>query len=182
MRPGLYRLDVVVKDVNGDKTGVFSKSYTVPDYGDEKLSTSTLILADRMEVVPSREVGTGSFVLGTNKVIPKVQPSNGTPASFNKKERDKVNFWLQIYNLGRDQKTNKPSATVEYQIVNTATNQHVLDFTETTAQMGNIGEQVTLAKSLPLSQLEPGTYQVTIKVNDQISKQTISPSAKFVVQ
>jgi len=71
---------------------------------------------------------------------------------------------------------------VEYQIVNTATNQHVLDFTETTAQMGNIGEQVTLAKSLPLSQLEPGTYQVTIKVNDQISKQTISPSAKFVVQ
>jgi hypothetical protein len=58
----------------------------------------------------------------------------------------------------------------------------VLDFTETTAQMGNIGEQVTLAKSFPLSQLDPGMYQVTIKVNDQISKQTIAPSAKFVVQ
>jgi GWxTD domain-containing protein len=182
MRPGLYRLDVVIKDVNGDKTGIFSKSYTVPDYGDEKLSASTLILADRMEQVPSREVGTGSFVIGTNKVIPKVQPSDGKPAAFNKKERDKVNFWLQVYNLGLDQKTNKPSATVEYQVINTATNQHVLDFTETTAQMGNIGEQVTLAKSLPLSQLDPGVYQVTIKVNDQISKQTISPSAKFVVQ
>ncbi|HKD79455.1 MAG TPA: GWxTD domain-containing protein [Candidatus Angelobacter sp.] len=182
MRPGLYRLDVVVKDVNGDKSGVFSKSYTVPDFSDDKLASSTLILADRMEPVPSREVGTGSFVIGTNKVVPKVQPSDGKPAAFNKKEKDKISFWLQVYNLVLDQKTNKPSATVEYQIVNTATNQHVLDFTETTAQMGNIGEQVTLAKTLPLSQLDPGVYQVTIKVNDQISKQTISPTAKFVVQ
>ena len=180
MRPGLYRLDVVVKDVNGDKTGVFSKSYNVPDYGDDKLSTSTLILADQMEPVPSREVGTGNFVIGTNKVRPKVAPSDGKPASFTKKE--KVNFWLQVYNLGLDQKTNRPSATVEYQVVNTATNKHVLDFTETTADMGNVGEQVTLAKSLPLGQLDPGVYQVTIKVNDQISKQTISPTAKFVVQ
>jgi 5-hydroxyisourate hydrolase-like protein (transthyretin family) len=134
-----------------------------------------------MEPVPSREVGTGNFVIGTNKVRPKVAPMNGTPAAFNK-NKEKVNLWLQVYNLGLDQKTNKPSATVEYQVVNTATNQHVLDFTETTAQMGNIGEQVTLAKSLPLTQLDPGVYQVTIKVNDQISKQTISPTAKFAVQ
>ncbi|HEY2495809.1 MAG TPA: GWxTD domain-containing protein [Candidatus Angelobacter sp.] len=179
MRPGLYRLDVVMKDVNGDKTGIFSRSYTVPDFGDEKLTSSTLILADQMEPVPAREVGTGNFVIGTNKVRPKVKPSDGKPASFTKKE--KVNFWLQVYNLGVDQKTNKPSATVEYQVVNTATNQHVLDFTESTAQMGNVGEQVTLGKSLQLSQLDPGVYQVTIKVNDQISKQTISPTAKFAV-
>ena len=182
MKPGLYRLDVVVKDVNGDKTGVFSKSYTVPNYNDEKLSSSSLILADRMEAVPSREVGTGSFVIGTNKVVPKVQPADGKPAAFDKKQKDRVNFWMQVYNLGLDQKTNKPSATVEYQIVNTTTNKPVVDFTETTAQMGNIGEQVTLAKSLPLSQLDPGVYQVTIKVNDQVSRQTISPTAKFVVQ
>ena len=180
MRPGLYRLDVVVKDVNGDKTGIFSRSYTVPDFGDEKLTSSTLILADQMEPVPAREVGTGNFVIGTNKVRPKVSSSDGKPASFTKKE--KINFWLQVYNLGVDQKTNKPSATVEYQVVNTATNQHVLDFTESTAQMGNVGEQVTLGKSLQLSQLDPGVYQVTIKVNDQISKQTISPTAKFAVQ
>jgi GWxTD domain-containing protein len=180
MRPGLYRLDVVMKDVNGDKTGIFSRSYTVPDFGDEKLTSSTLILADQMEPVPAREVGTGNFVIGTNKVRPKVSSSDGKPAAFTKKE--KINFWLQVYNLGVDQKTNKPSATVEYQVVNTATNQHVLDFTESTAQMGNVGEQVTLGKSLQLSQLDPGIYQVTIKVNDQISKQTISPTAKFAVQ
>jgi 5-hydroxyisourate hydrolase-like protein (transthyretin family) len=182
MRPGLYRLDVVVKDVNGDKTGVFSRSYTVPEYNDDKLATSTLILADQMEPVPSREVGTGNFVIGTNKVRPKVQPADGKPAAFNKNKEPKVNLWLQVYNLGLDQKTNKPSATVEYQVINTANNQPVLDFTESTTQMGNIGDQMTLAKAIPLNQLAPGIYQVTIKVNDQISKQTISPTAKFAVQ
>ena len=181
MRPGLYRLDVVVKDVNGDKAGIFSRSYQVPDFSDdEKLATSTLILADQVQQVPSREIGTGNFVIGMTKVRPRVQPSDGKPASFKKDE--KVNFWLQVYNLGIDEKTKKPAATVQYQVVNTATNQPVLDFTESTAQMGNVGEQITLEKSLPLSRLDPGVYQVTIKVNDLISKQTISPTAKFTVQ
>jgi 5-hydroxyisourate hydrolase-like protein (transthyretin family) len=178
--PGLYRLDVVVKDVNGDKTGIFSRSYTVPDFSDDKLASSTLILADQVEMVPAREIGTGNFVIGQNKVRPKVQSSDGKPASFTRKE--KVNFWMQVYNLGLDEKTNKPSATVQYEVINTATNQHVLDFTESTAQMGNVGDQVTLGKSLQLSQLDPGIYQVTIKVNDLILKQTISPTAKFAVQ
>ena len=181
MRPGLYRLDVVVKDVNGDKVGVYSRSYTVPDYSnDEKLESSTLILADKMEAVPASEIGTGNFVIGMNKVRPRVQPADGKPASFKKDE--KLSVWLQVYNLGIDDKTKKPEATVQYQITNTVTNQPVLDFTETTAQMGNIGEQVTLAKTWPLSKLGPGVYQVTIKVDDQVSKQVISPTAKFAVQ
>jgi 5-hydroxyisourate hydrolase-like protein (transthyretin family) len=182
MHPGLYRLNVVCKDVNGDKVGVISKSYTVPDFGNEdKLSSSTLILADQMGQVPAKEIGSGNFVIQTYRVRPRVAPTDGkTPMSFKKDER--VNFWMQVYNLGLDQQTKKPSATVEYQVVNTATNQPVLDFTESTAQMGNVGEQLTLAKTLPLSKLDPGVYQVTIKVNDQVSKQSIAPTAKFAVQ
>jgi GWxTD domain-containing protein len=181
LRPGLYRLDVVVKDVNGDKVGIFSRSYTVPDYSnDEKLSSSTLILADQVRPVPSREVGTGDFVIGVNKVRPRVQPADGKPASFKKDE--KLNLWVQVYNLGVDEKTKKPLATVQYQVVDTATNQAVVDFTESTATMGNVGEQITLAKSVPLSNLQPGVYQVTIKVNDQVSNQSIAPSAKFALQ
>src|SRR5947207_632301 len=180
MRPGLYRLDVVIKDVNGDKLGTYSKGIQVPEFSDDKLSSSTLILADVLEKVPAREVGTGDFVLGTNKVRPRVAPSNGKPASF--KHDQKVNFWMQVYNLAQDETTKKPSATVEYHVVNTVTNKAVVDITENTDQMGNIGDQVTLQKSLPLSKLDPGVYQVTIKVNDLVSKQTISPTAKFVVE
>ena len=89
---------------------------------------------------------------------------------------------MQVYNLGVDEKTKKPSATVEYQVINTATKQSVLNFTESTAQMGNIGEQMTLERKLPLAKLDSGEYQVTIKVSDLVSKQTISPTAKFAVQ
>jgi len=181
MRPGRYKLYIAVKDVNGDKIGVFSRSYVVPDYSDDKLATSSLIMADQVEPVPSREVGTGTFVIGANKVRPRVPPSDGKPASFLRQQN--INFWMQVYNLGIDETTKKPSATVEYQVVNTATNQPVVDFTETTQQMGNVGEQLTLQKSLPLSKLDPGNYQVIIKVNDLVSKQTISSAPeKFAVQ
>jgi GWxTD domain-containing protein len=180
VRPGRYRLDLVIKDVNGDKLGSIGQGILVPDFSDDKLTNSSLILADVLEPVPSREVGTGNFVIGTSKVRPKVQPANGKPASFRRDQ--KVNFWMQVYNLGVDEKTKKPSATVEYEVVNTATNQPVVDFKEDTAQMGNVGDQLTLQKSLPLNNLGPGTYQVTIKVNDLVSKQTISPTAKFAVE
>ena len=52
----------------------------------------------------------------------------------------------------------------------------------TTGNMGNVGEQVTLEKTLSLNSLPPGTYQITIKVDDKISKQTVSPTAKFAVE
>jgi hypothetical protein len=49
--------------------------------------------------------------------------------------------------------------------------------------MGNVGDQLTLSKNLPLNKLDPGNYQITIKVNDLLSKQVISSSVeKFTVQ
>jgi hypothetical protein len=48
--------------------------------------------------------------------------------------------------------------------------------------MGNVGEQVTLQKSLAAANLEPGIYKIDIKVNDNISKQTLDPSATFAVE
>ena len=182
MRPGHYRLDVVVKDVNGDKLGTIGQSVQVPEYTEDKLASSTLILSDVMEPVPSREVGSGDYVIGTMKVRPRVPPANGKPATFKRDKDHKVNFWMQVYNLSVDDKTRRPSATVEYHIVNATTNKPVVDITESTNQMGNVSDQLTLQKSLPISKLDPGVYQVTIKINDLVSNQTISPTAKFAVE
>ncbi len=180
LRPGRYRMDIVLKDVNGDRVGTWSRGIMVPDYGDEKLAASTLIVADQMEKVPVRNVGTGSFVIGNTKVRPRVEDAPGKPVSF--KRDQKANFWMQVYNLSIDQQTKKPSATVEYDIVEVANNKPVVHAQETTAQMGNLGDQLTLEKSLPLGGLAPGLYQITIKVNDNVSKQSIAPSAKFEVR
>ena len=180
LRPGRYRFDVVVKDVNGDRVGNWSRGIQVPDYADDKLEASSLILADQMEPVAAKNVGTGNFVIGTTKVRPRVAPSDGKPVVF--KRNQKLNFWMQVYNLGVDEKTHKPSATVEYNVTNAATNKQVIHTVESTDQMGNVGDQVTLQKTLSAANLDPGIYRIQIKVNDNISKQTVDPSVTFSVE
>jgi len=182
LRPGRYKLNIAVKDVNGDRKGVWSRSIIVPDYSDDKLATSTLIVADQMEPVPTKAIGTGNFVIGTTKVRPRVAPADGKPALFKRDHDQKLNFWMQVYNLGVDEKTHKPSATFEYAITNMATNKAVVQKTESTETMGNVGEQVTLQKSIAAANLQPGIYKIEIKVNDNISKQSIDPSAVFQVE
>src|SRR5437660_2486214 len=84
LRPGRYKLNIAVKDVNGDRKGVWSRSVVVPEFSDDKLATSTLIVADDMEAVPTKTIGTGMFVIGTMKVRPRVAPADGKPALFKK--------------------------------------------------------------------------------------------------
>ncbi|HZO99348.1 MAG TPA: hypothetical protein VFD30_03550 [Terriglobia bacterium] len=180
LKPGHYRLDIVVKDVNGDRVGNWSKSLQVPDFGDDRLSNSSLIVADQMYPVATKEIGTGNFVIGTMKIRPRVPSADGKPVAF--KRNQKLNFWMQVYNLSVDEKTHKPSATIEYDVINTATNQAVVHTTESTEQMGNVGEQVTLQKTLSAANLQPGLYRIEIKVNDNVSKQTVDPSATFAVE
>jgi GWxTD domain-containing protein len=180
LKSGRYRLDLVVKDVNGDRMGTWSRSIIVPDFSDDKLASSSLIVADDVEPVPSKSVGTGMFVIGTTKVRPRVAPSDGKPMSF--KRGQKVNFWMQVYNLSVDEKTHKPSATFEYDIVNAATNKEVVHAVDSSDKMGNVGDQVTLEKTVQAANLEPGVYHIQIKINDNISKQTLGPSATFAVE
>ena len=179
LKPGRYRFDIVVKDVNGDRVGTWQRGVVVPDFSEEKLASSSLIVADQMEPVATKNVGTGNFVIGTTKVRPRVAPSDGKPVSF--KRDQKLNFWMQVYNLTVDEKTHKPSATIEYNVMD-ANNKPVIHTIESTDTMGNVGDQVTLQKTLSAGNLRPGQYKIEIKVNDNLSKQTVDPTATFAVE
>jgi GWxTD domain-containing protein len=180
LRPGRYRMDIVLKDVNGDKKGTWSRGIAVPEFSEDKLAFSSIILADQMEKVDTRHIGSGNFVIGNTKVRPRVEPADGKPASF--KKAQKLNLWMQVYNLAMDEKTKKPSASVEYTVINAQTNKEVLKTLESTEQMGNVGEQLTIEKSMTLASLDPGLYRVTVTVNDNVSKQTNKSSARFQVE
>jgi len=180
LRPGRYRIDIVLKDVHGDRKGTWSKGIYVPEYSEDKLASSTLILADLMERVSAKSVGAGNFVIGNTKVRPRVDAADGKPAAFKKDQ--KLNIWMQVYNLSVDEQTKKPSANIEYEVVNAQTNKSVFKMAETTDQLGNVGEQVTLEKTVALNNLDPGLYRLVVKINDNVSKQTINPSARFQVE
>ena len=181
LRPGRYRFDIVLKDVNGDRVGTWTHGVVVPEYNEDKLANSSIILADHMEKVPAKSVGAGNFVIGQTKfAYPHLEPANGQPASFKRDQR--MNFWMQVYNLQTDEKTKKPSAKIEYEIVNVANNQPVLHASESTDTMGNLGDQMTLEKSLALSSFQPGIYRLSVIVDDNVSKQQIAPSVRFAVE
>ncbi len=179
LKPGLYKVDVVIKDVNNpDHIGRWQRSVNVPKYDDDQLAHSSLILADQMYRVPSKDVGAGNFVIGNTHVRPRVPTGVAVPINFHRNQN--LNFWMQVYNLGIG-KNNQNGATIEYQIRDLATNKSILETSEQTDKLNPNAEQVTLEKSLPLASLAPGRYEVSIKVNDGIKKQQIAEAAAFTV-
>ena len=178
--PGRYKLEIAIKDVNNpDHMGAWRRSVDVPEFDDDRLASSSLILAGEMERVPSKDVGAGSFVIGNTKVVPRVPPTFSAPVTFHRAQN--LNFWMQVYNLGIGE-NKRNDATIEYQILDMATNKQILDMQESASKLNPKADQLTLEKTMPLAGLEPGKYQVTIKVNDGILKQTIDQSAPFIVE
>ena len=178
--PGRYKLEIAIKDVNNpDHMGAWRRSVDVPEFDDDRLASSSLILAGEMERVPSKDVGAGSFVIGNTKVVPRVPPTFSAPVTFHRAQN--LNFWMQVYNLGIGE-NKRNDATIEYQILDMATNKQILDMQESASKLNPNADQLTLEKTMPLAGLEPGKYQVTIKVNDGILKQTIDQSAPFIVE
>ncbi len=180
LRPGLYKVEIVIKDVNNqDHIGRWERSINVPKYDDDKLASSSLILADQMYRVPSKEIGEGSFVIGNTHLTPRVPSGIAQPVTFHRAQN--LNFWMQVYNLGIDEKSRQNGAVVDYEITDLATNKVLLQTQESTTKLSPNSDQVTLERSVPLASLQPGKYQITIKVNDGVTKQQIAESAPFVV-
>jgi GWxTD domain-containing protein len=183
LQPGLYRLDIAIKDVNNpDHIGVYAQSLNVPVFEDEKLGTSSLILADEMRTVSSREIGEGNFIISNTFIRPRVSANAATPVTFNRKQTQDLNFWMQVYNLGIDDTTKSNSATVIYEITDAKTGDVILQKQLESKDLGAHSDQLTVEKSLPIAGLQPGNYKVTVKINDAISKQEIAQSVPFVVE
>jgi hypothetical protein len=172
LRPGLYRLDIVIKDVQSGNVGVVNTRLAVPRYDDTKLDASSLILADQIEHVPAKQIGAGQFVLGSSKVRPRLNGDFTTT--------DKLGVYMQVYNLKPDDKTHKSAATFQYTVKKG--NEQIMQFNETSAEMKQTGDQVTIERLLPLTTLAPGKYTLEINATDTLANQTISRTADFTVK
>jgi len=168
--PGRYRYDIIVRDVASGATGVRHQGFEVPKYDPAKLSTSTLILAVKLEGLGDQPA-VGMFTIGSVKVIPNVSGTyhRGAP----------IGLYMQIYNAGVDQTTLRPSVDVEYALMK--------DGKEIGKQMedwrGNSesGQRLTLARLLDSRNLNPGDYSVEVRVKDRVSGQALIQTAKFTV-
>jgi hypothetical protein len=170
LAPGTYKVDVIVRDTSSGATGIKHLGFTVPRYDQQKLSTSTMILAAKLESL-SDQPAVGQFVIGTAKVIPNVSGiyHRGQP----------VGVYIQIYNAGIDQTTLRPSVDVEY--VLSKDGKEMGKQTEDWRGMSDSGQRLTLARLIDTRALPAGEYEVAIRIRDRVTGQSLAPAQKFSV-
>jgi GWxTD domain-containing protein len=172
LAPGTYKVDVIVRDVNSGATGVRKLGFTVPKYDSQKLSTSTLVLAARLEGLGDQPA-VGQFVIGQVKVIPNIAATyrRGHP----------LGLYMQVYNSGIDQTTLRPSVDVEYVFMQNG--KEISKIPETWQGLSDAGQRLTLAKLFSTDKLTPGKYKVEVRIRDRVSGQALSPvpAAEFSI-
>ena len=173
LAPGTYRLNVVAKDTVANTVNSYETAVVVPHYDEDQLGSSSVILADQLERVPTNSIGAGQFVIRSSKVRPRINETF--------KQDESMGIYTEFYNLGMDAKTKKPEGTITYDVVN-ADNKTVLSQTEDLNSIPNASAfLVTVEKKLPLKTLTPGKYTLKMTVTDKLKNQSLSPSAPFTV-
>jgi hypothetical protein len=174
LAPNRYRLNIVAKDTVSGNMNNYEVALDVPHFDEDKLASSSLILADTIEKLPTKSIGGGMFSIGDTKVRPRLGDK------FTKDE--KMGIYLQVYNFGPDEKTQKPSGSIQYEIAKAGSNEKVMEFSEDVGTIANASaSQVTIEKLLPLKALAPGTYTLKVKVVDSKRNQTLQQQANFTV-
>jgi len=170
LAPGNYKLDVIVRDVTSGATGVRHINVPVPKYDPNKLSTSTLILAAKLEGLGDQPA-VGMFTIGNVKVIPNVS------SIFHRGSG--VGIYMQIYNAGIDQTTLRPSVDVEYALIKDG--KELAKQTEDWRGNSDAGQRLTLARLLDSRPLNPGEYTLEVRVKDRVSGQSLVQTAKLTI-
>jgi GWxTD domain-containing protein len=171
LKPGHYKLSLVLKDELSGHLGSKQLSILVPRFSEDQLTSSSLILAYPLQPLPSTQMGAflSPFTIGVTSVRPNVNNilKRGYP----------LQLYIQVYNLGLDEKTHRPSLDVRYQVEKDG--KVLLDQPEWSATLAKASQQFTVVKSTLLQGFAPGTYTARITITDNVRKQTVSPSVAF---
>jgi GWxTD domain-containing protein len=196
LKPGMYRLDVTAKDINSGNTHVTEMKLDVPRLDDDRLSTSSLILADIMEPVDKHSINLhDAFIINNNKVRPRMDGDDGRP-DFKRDVR--MGIYLQLYNFAPDMTTTpeglpklsekKADGRVTTEVIKNGPNGAAEVIGRSEDEVSDIIKQnhggaaeVVFQKFLPLAGFEPGQYTLKVTVVDRKRNQTVTQSAPFTV-
>ncbi|HYJ47804.1 MAG TPA: GWxTD domain-containing protein [Pyrinomonadaceae bacterium] len=170
LAPGVYKVEIVVRDVKTGATGVRKVGFEVPKYDPKQLGASTLVLASKLENADASSAGS-QFVIRGTKVIPNI--------SGNFRRGQPVGLYLQVYNVGTDQTTLRPSVDVQY--VLTKDGKEIGKQVEDWNDLADNGQSITLARLINTGTLAPGEYGLEVRINDRVSGQTLKQSREFTI-
>ncbi|HEV8129610.1 MAG TPA: GWxTD domain-containing protein [Acidobacteriota bacterium] len=173
LRPGRYKLEMVIKDMNSGNVGTVERSIHVTQLEKERMAASPIVLAKMVDMLKALPSVPQSFIIGDVKVVPNVT------GRF--KSTDELGVYLQVYNPKIDAATSQPAVTIEYTVTE---GDKVL--TQITDNAGNSIEyfspqRLVLVRKLKLSSLQKGNYKLTVTVTDARTGQTAVSQADFEV-
>jgi GWxTD domain-containing protein len=168
-----YKVDLVVKDLNGSKLSVLRQAI-VPQAVDEgKLAASSVLLSDsvtRLQEVPDKDE---MFVLGDLKIRPNLARS--FPA------RVPVSVYFQVYNASFDQASGMPRLEVRWELSRDGSSLGVVDERSNESVFFFSDSRVILLRSFPTDDLGPGRYTIQIVVRDPLKDTELQLSQDFQV-
>jgi GWxTD domain-containing protein len=174
LQPGQYHLNIVAKDIASGNTNVYEAAVVVPHFNEDRLASSSLILADTIENLPTKNIGGTMFAIGGMKVRPRMGDTFKTD--------EKMGVYVQFYNFAPEEKTNKPDGSIEYTVTKFGSTTNLIDVTEDLSAIKYVeANQVTVQKLLPLNSLGPGVYIMKVKATDRRANQTVQQEEKFIV-
>lgn len=195
LQPGSYDVYVVVREratapiapsgvEPALKMSVIKQPLDVPDYSNGEFSTSTVILADRVEQLPSpvppSEQAVHPYAFGQTQIV--------VSADRRFKKSQELVVLLQIYNpaLSPDRKFNLEATYTFFQEGTggekrfNATEPQELT-TDTMAGSDLSKTSIQAGQAIPLESFPEGAYRLEIKVTDKLSSKTVTQSATFSV-
>ena len=98
---------------------------SVPRIDQDKLSASTLVLADYMQHVDTKSIGTGMFVLGRYQSSAAHRELRYLRSFSSRTKR--IGIYVKLYNFAPDENTHKPAGQVEYELVKTGTTDKLVE-------------------------------------------------------
>jgi len=171
LQPGTYKVEVIVRDIASGATGVRKVGFTVPKYDPKILNTSTLVLASKLENITNPATQTTMFTIGQTKVVPNL--------SGNYRRGQPIGLYMQVYNVGTDQTTLRPSVDVQYVLMQNG--KEVGKQSEDWQGLADYGQRLTLSRLIDSRNLNTGDYSVEIRIRDRVSGQSIKQEGKFTV-
>jgi len=169
------------------KVGVLKTSVTVPDYYNGELNTSTVLVAEKVNMLSAPismdEARERPFVFGAQELIPA--------ADMEFKKAEELSIFFQVYNAGLDP-AGKPNLTLEYEFHKVeGTGEKFFNKTNPqTVNAANLPPQFDPAKfpvpggiTVPLASFAEGAYRLNVKITDKANNnKVLSQDIKFTVK
>jgi len=179
--------DKAPKNAPPPKLSMLKQSVTVPDFWNNELATSSVIVATRIDPLPApltpQQQADRPYALGMMEIVPTFD------TKFAKKAE--LSTFMLIYNPKVDS-ANKPDVTVEYNFYQKPAGAPEKFFNKTNPQALNgqtlppnfdlaAGHQLQSGQAVPLASFHEGDYRLEIKVTDKIANKTLTRELNFTV-